>query len=516
MRNFGRSEDGYALVLTLMFMPVFIGLSLMIIDLGRGNNAHSDLYAAADALALAGAAELDGGSDAIPRAKNAMENLTNTVSFLGLGDGEEFVSLVYDQDDASNEFNVIFLTSIPANDETPIDQAWIDANGTNSSLAARFVYVAARSSDLEPIFPVPVSFTRENVPIQATAVAGRNAAACKITPVFICNPFEGDVTTNLQTGFEDGKLHGRLIQLHPSSNADRAGPGNFGFLDIGAGANTLKNYMSGFGADVCLDADGNVDTEPGAKSSIRKAMNVRFDIFDSNYKPTDYITGVNVRKGYSWTGDACNGALVSGYDFHTADTDGSIYAGSGYTGFPNNLVMAPPGTPYSAPGAAFGVGDWPIDAYMTKNHGMTLAAWNAANPTNEIVSRFPAAQSPGSALPSRYEVYRYEIANNIIAGSGTGAEDGNPLCNAGTANAPAPVDNPDRRLIQAAVVDCEAAGIQGKTADIPIVAYASIFLVRPWEEGSGQTIDVEIVDITGQGGLGTLETFIRVESVLVR
>ena len=77
-------DRGYALVLTLLFMPVFIGLSLIIIDLGRGNNAHSDLQAAADALALAAAGELDGGPDSITRAKEAMAEVRNSVSFLSL------------------------------------------------------------------------------------------------------------------------------------------------------------------------------------------------------------------------------------------------------------------------------------------------------------------------------------------------------------------------------------------------------------------------------------------------
>lgn len=80
MKRFVRSEDGFVYVMVLLFLPVLLGVALLVIDIGRGNNAHSDLYAAADAVALAGARELDGGDDAIDRAKAAMAEISNTVS----------------------------------------------------------------------------------------------------------------------------------------------------------------------------------------------------------------------------------------------------------------------------------------------------------------------------------------------------------------------------------------------------------------------------------------------------
>ncbi|NRB16409.1 MAG: hypothetical protein HRU33_02210 [Rhodobacteraceae bacterium] len=51
MRLFRRDEQGFVLVLALLVMPIFIGFAFVIIDIGRGNNAHADLVAAADAVA---------------------------------------------------------------------------------------------------------------------------------------------------------------------------------------------------------------------------------------------------------------------------------------------------------------------------------------------------------------------------------------------------------------------------------------------------------------------------------
>ena len=67
MKLFWRDESGYVLVFSLIALPALLALGLIIVDVGRGNNAHSDLQAAADAVALAGGRELDGGADAIER-----------------------------------------------------------------------------------------------------------------------------------------------------------------------------------------------------------------------------------------------------------------------------------------------------------------------------------------------------------------------------------------------------------------------------------------------------------------
>jgi hypothetical protein len=80
--------------------------------------------------------------------------------------------------------------------------------------------------------------------------------------------------------------------------------------------------------------------------------------------------------------------------------------------------------------------------------------------------------------------------------------------------------NPDRRIIIGAVIDCvqqESEG--GGTNSYTVNSYVSMFLTRPvfpYRSGGDLTIDVEIVDVTGPGGNGTLDEFIRAEAILVR
>jgi hypothetical protein len=565
MRSFIRSESGYALVLTLLFLPVFIGIGLLVIDLGRGNNAHSDHQAAADALALAGARELDGGTDAITRAKLAMAELDNSVSFLGLTGAESWINLKY-ADDPANPFNVIFLDDIPASDDTPIDQTWVNAHATNDGTEAEFVYVYSQAANLRTFFFNPVTRANASIPIAADAVATFSRAACDVTPLFMCNPFEGDATvgSDLQVAFAQGKLHGRLIQLRPKGS-NTAFPGNFGFLstpadssgNANASASAIRSYFAGEYNPSCYAAE-TVTTKPGKAVSINQGINVRFDIYNGPYsnKSAVYPPAQNVRKGFIAAND-CDPGPGGGGGGGNGGTDKQApcttweYDGSDINdwalGFPQNTTTVPPGGTGAAPGSYIGANGWDLRTYWAVNHPGTPLT---AQIVNDIGTQFPDAQSPGArwsatdaaalgipvgGMPSRYEVYRYEIdsldsaiVGDLLTDKSVGdltrpanqrsatQERAAPIV--GTANAAA---EKDRRIIFVAIIDCQSNGGASGSTTFPVNSFASAFMVNPSindpsDSEVDNTIDLEITDITGNGGNGTLDTFVRDEAMLVR
>ena len=85
LRLFCKDEDGYVLLFTLLLLPIFLGASLLVVDVGRVTNTHSDLQTVADATALAGARELDGSPNSIANARLAMAAVSNSVSMLPPG-----------------------------------------------------------------------------------------------------------------------------------------------------------------------------------------------------------------------------------------------------------------------------------------------------------------------------------------------------------------------------------------------------------------------------------------------
>ena len=536
MRRILPDQDGYILVLGLILIPIFLGFGLLIIDIGRGNNAHSDLAAAADSVALAGARELDGSPDAIARAKDAMELIENNVSMLSRDASEPSISLVY-LDEVGNEFTVVFLDDIPASDDTPIDAAWFSTHATTDSTEAEFVYVRVQSRNLDTVFLNPANLLRDSVPVAAIAVAKSQSAACDVTPLYICNPFEYEGNTyvgdQLQQRFEAGDLHGRLIRLHPKGNETHA-PGNFGFLQVegasgntSASANVIRDIFAGDRNPTCYKA-GEVTTKPGAATSIAQGINVRFDIFDgpfNNFNPDGpngfpISPALNVRKGYKpiVTGNGNGNGNGNGGQCNVELSED--WVADGVYGFGENTDMAPPGQ--GVAGAWIGSHNWPIEEYLVGVHGV-----DAVN-SMDIFSEFRGlwgASDYAAQMPSRYDVYRHEIVTKRngteLYKSGTaGGESGAALCgpsknpNAIDPTDPTTTGGADRRIVFAAIIDCGTAGDGGGVNTYTVNSYASIFLTRPIE-GNG-TIDVEIVDISGHGGNGTLETFIREEAILVR
>jgi len=127
----------------------------------------------------------------------------------------------------------------------------------------------------------------------------------------------------------------------------------------------------------------------------------------------------------------------------------------------------------------------------------------------------PAALSgTGANLPTRYQVYRYEIDNNISQDAAVGGETGVPPAAAGT-----PISIPDRRLLYGAILDCNAlqasgTNFSGRQTGIPVRRFGSFFITEPIKDG--KNIYVELVDITGKGGNGTLDNYLRDEAQLYR
>ena len=545
MRMFRDDEDGFVLVLALLVMPVFIGLAFIIIDIGRGNNAHSDLSAAADAVALAGAAELDGGPDAITRAKAAMAELQTNVSMLARSGPDMEISLAYEDVD-DNAFTVVFLEDIPVLDTTPITQEFLTNNATTVSADAKYIYVRAQSANLDTAFFNPGTLLSESVPVAAVAVAKSVSAICDIPPLYICNPFEFDnsgtyVGDQLQTRFAEGDLHGRMIRLHPKGSGTHA-PGNFGFLSVNgsSSADAIRDFFAGNRNPTCVATD-TVQTKPGAASSISQGINTRFDIYEGPYgnwrnasKPFVIGPAVNVRKGIrpdvtvhgsnvrinDCVGQGSSGTpgddhlndVAAGWDANA--TDDYVY------GLSDNGDMAAPNG--GIPGASIGTGNWPIEDYLAENYG------TAAPPLSSIPNSFPASSSSvGAHVPSRYDVYRYEISSGLYAmrhpgemeGGSASGESGAAMCGPEKAHPIAPIVSPDRRVTVAAIIDCGTVGDGGGVNEYLVNAFASIFLTRPMERTApsvDSTIDVEIIDITGFGGNGTLENFVRAEAILVR
>src|SRR5262249_11474615 len=155
-------------------LVVIVGLSLLAIDGARLVSSQTQMQTAADALALAGGAELNRRAGAIAAATAAINNLLSNQMFaMGVN------TPVQAQ-------NITFYETLPA-----ADRPLSEGTTTTNDFRARFVAVTVGPQTLQTIFPVTFlnpggtnTFTAG-----ATAVAGgREDSSCQQTPMFICNP----------------------------------------------------------------------------------------------------------------------------------------------------------------------------------------------------------------------------------------------------------------------------------------------------------------------------------------
>ena len=541
--KFQRDESGIALIYITAALPVIIGFSLLAIDIGRLATLQSTMQHGTDALALAGAGELDRRPDAITRATNAINAL------LGADTTHNNKSLFATSVATVSVGTPCFLKTLPTlaqgGDATPIGAGTSfpclpvtnAADVSASSKDARYVQVSATPASFSTIFPV--NFSGAGITTaSATAVAGFDAAVCNFTPLFMCNPLEGPTDTSLAddhglfamaNSYTTRRKIIRFLAFSGGNNTT-AVPGQFGFLDVGNGANALGDALAATVPPECY-IQNTIQPKPGNMGGpLTDAFNTRFDIYGGSYKNSisTYPPSINVRKGYvpdtngNATNKICNAA------------PGTSTGGNKDTNPNNSQVMALPIDscfstntcanfgPYN--NANIGNGDWgwnPDAAVTTSAAAFRTASgktgyWDLNFSSSATVPTSPDTAYSNANPPSRYDLYRYEISQGYYdrysptGGSSPGVETGLPKC--AIANGVNGVDTStggvDRRIIYGAIMNCNANNLRpGANGTYYSLAFGKFFIVRPvassntcgGSNSAGCTLWTELVSLVYPG-----------------
>ncbi len=485
LKQIRQDEAGTVAVIWAMALVMVFGLMALSFDFGKISATHSELQTFADNVALAAAGELDGKTDAITRATAAAANLiADTQSF-----GTANAAL------NSADYTLTFYSDLPALDTSPLDPTDI----TTDPEEAIFASVAVQPHTIDLLFTSVASFlsggaNNISATFAATAVAGYTQAACDLTPVMFCLPQDAGGNTIFP-------VMGDMILLRSGGQGAGWGPGDFGWLDptvyadlggtcSGQSGNNLLRCLVGAiqNKTQCVNQRG-VDTEPGQKVGIEDAaLNTRFDIYkgsmasaknDPNYAPAP-----NVISGYKQN---CN-------PNKTASTNTKR--------MPRNDCFT------SGTCSRFGQGYIPATSanyaqYMDMNFGDGDGIYEPSG--DDATGAFVAGQgAEGAYAGTRYGQYLNEIAygNNgpIIQAPGK-EENGYKMC------ATVPPTGPERRVIIAAAIDCQANPINGKETGVPVEKFYEMFITEPIGNNgaSPPTLDiyVEVIGEAGGDGYGS-------------
>lgn len=499
-------------------------------DYARAAALDTELQNAADQAALAAASQLDGTDGSMQRATAAARALVANQTRFGNDGGGISVAV-----DSAAGAVVFYATKAHAEADT---NSFTD---TSKFKDAKFVKVRVAPRDaVYTLTPVVRAF---RATMGGEAVAGLGSAICRVPPVMMCNP------NPTASSFDVSSFVGKGMRLIATGGGGAYVPGDFGFLDVGAGASDLSKLM-GYGSAGfdCVDVS-RPSTEPGSMTSVINEYNTRFDIFESGDSINCYSQGkcppsINSRKDLVMktgsdpsklsecgipSGAGGKGWVVSNTPYRpssaavlpTSTTPDAM-------GYPRDLCHAHSYTG-SCAGGRTGTGNWDIDAYWRVNHaGGAFPASSGLYPTSANSTIMAAAPLPAGvtrSYPTRYQVYRWEMANRAtelpVAGrsiSGVGTDYGQPICKAGLAGSVPGSTTVDRRVLPVAVVDC--TGLSGKKPVTPI-DWIDVFLVEPStkrEVGSGPSkttytevgdIYVEVIGRTSTGTGGTTNQFVR-------
>lgn len=457
--------EGVILPYVTLMLVVIIGVSVLALDGSRFMSLQTQLQNGADALALAGAAELDRTPTAIERASRAINRLVTNSSLFG-SESDRNVRVA----------RINFLRTLPPHDSDPV----LPRNRTSDPTLAAFVEVTVEPIRLRTILPASIFGGSNVLTAGAQAIAGFDQVVCDITPIFVCNPFETggmtyrQATEALVNASNDPAGQRKLIRLaRAQAKIGAFERGDFGYLTpttgslpahacgpIGGGG--IGQAMAASRPPTCLRLSG-VDLQPGDDQIALDGLNTRFDIYTGDFEScgANYVADANVRKGYTAPGNVnwCN-ARPSGGNWPIADANAA--------GFPldqNMIVASEDGdqTPIPAKTVAVGNGIWNCASY-----------WSVAHYTG------PGRDSPprgctDTATISRYSVYQYEM--NYISDRSPGAEIGAPLCN--------PLGIKNRRILNAAIINCGSSpvAVTRNARNVPVAGFGKFFLTLPAAAG---------------------------------
>jgi hypothetical protein len=494
MKRHVERQRGAILVMTVLFLVILLGFAALALDLGRLYVLRTEMQNAADASALAAAAELDGDANARSDAVLAAKQL---LSHRGRFATEtELLSILKDDPSANPEDNAFeFYSWINAElDDSTMPSPCVHpltdtgAPDNNKCLAtgdedAHYIKVKLYPElviDEKEYFqislyflPVLGLFVEDGTPFTAStrvsAVAGAGGPIyCKYPPLFMCAYDETDA------GYP-GIGIGEEVKLKDRAANTPWGPGNVGFLQVDetititADDGSTKEYKN---IDALAAALGNefirktcdpaiVSTQTGVVTQkTRQAFNTRFGLYDGQFadskiafppapisvdyplddkfSPESPDYDVNAFKGDGWNDTEClvGGTLLAGCDNRTRP---ETFSRADYV----SHTHAMPPDPALANDSRYALYEWENSSVLNTPHlsiGVAEEPLDARNSSSQEDCSQRSSGNPGS---------KYCWVHD---GEPT---DGDPL-----------LGTPERRILRVAVIKCGKYNVQGNTPDI--------------------------------------------------
>lgn len=516
MKALIRDETGAVIVYVSVMIALIVGMGILAVDVARYLSTNTQVQNAADAASLAAAVELDAQPGAIERARAAAQQaLQNSQTFAQEGSTISVVTTscgAVGDEPASG--CIRFLSELPDDDSIPIQDAQIilDESTLEADRNARYVEVRLPAYTVDSFFAAALGAATEQK-TTARAIAGNEPVVCGAPPIFICNPLENLVGPDADLA----TLHGQQVRLKGPTDSggnvdtgESATPGNFGYLcplgpdvdpdDCAPSGAEMREYLASVNG-ICVSTR-NMPLTPGVKAGpARQGFDVRFDIYDGPLAGNDdYRPAYNVTQGRNLECSA----------------DDIVYEDPATTrmGVPDDQTWQT---------SFLGNGDWEdgqLGDYWRINHEAPNGATGNWRPSDwqAVTGKAPFEDF------TRYDLYRYELQANRIDPQRAIVADGRPIegsTDTTTENGVAQchpsggIDDGldyftstgedrdlllanDRRVLLAAVVNCQAEGVvNGFSTRVNPVDFLFLYMTDPMALQGNDTLVGEVISPSG-------------------
>ncbi|WP_138935022.1 TadE/TadG family type IV pilus assembly protein [Roseovarius arcticus] len=468
--RFCDDERGSILLLGAVTLVLMLGMVGFIFDFGRRASTHAEMQNFVDSVSLAAAAELDGQSDAISRARNAVDSL--------IADHQTFAAGTR----LLGSSDVVEISFYKPNETGGFSR---DAGYfTDNAHSARFVSVrlAERTviAGLSGAFRRMNGDTTSNDNVGAFAVAGFSLEACNVAPVAVCLPtLDFDASTSV----------GQTLSLNADINVGHLLPGQIALVDTltdSLDGLTICADLLGGALDACLLAARQPETACSGQGGLQISANVT---------GTDVLNAVNTRFG------------------QFAGTVGNLIGNPNFSGVPSVLNGLTGAAGQCVPlGTTEGESSLPADDCVGSGTCGLQGDGNWQAGRLAYVEAHYGGTDPHPEAQTRFEFYRAELAASgsveippsvLSTLGGTvgdllGGLTGGLL---GSGNAPAPTYctaqqdiDPTRRLMVVAGIDCLSASVDARVSTAPVQQFFEVFSLGP---GAGGVLEVEITACLG-------------------
>ncbi|MGB3244515.1 MAG: pilus assembly protein TadG-related protein [Sulfitobacter sp.] len=464
LRRFVKDETGSILVIWAFSLVALLGFLGLIFDMGRLGSTQAELQSFADSVSLAAAAELDGAGDALTRAQAAADTLINDSQTFAEGDrtlSAADIALTFYRPGPEGRF----LRDAGLVTTNPRQARFVQAQVAEHSIGTGFGKLFTSYGEADAI----------NTGAAARAVAGFSLEACNVAPVAVCLPsIDFDAATSI----------GDTLALNTSASID-LNPGRIALVD------TLTDQLDGL--SICagllggaLDACLVAAREPQTACTGQGGLTISADA-----DGTDALHAINTRFG------------------QFASTASGLAGDPDFSGGPNVLtgltdalgLCLPLGGLLGAEQVGLPADDCLISGGCSVQGSGEWSAGRAA-----YVAAHYDSNDPFPEVQTRFEFYQAEIS---AAASGSLPLLGGLLGGGFVPQLCAPQENqdPKRRLMVVAGIDCLSAEVDATVSVPPVQQFFEVFALGPAEGGE---LHVEITACLGGAcGGGNLETEVR-------